>query len=1661
VDSLFLQNHHFRDLDTFFKLKHELPLGQHAQLIRVLAELLWTRDGRAFPDVDIEIRAVKALQQLLQKWKKHQRREKAALAENLVIDWRAVARAIERLCFRAPGCILQASQSYLAKLTNTTVKCVEVARSFFRASDPEVPLVLELWAEFGATIKDVKTTECFRALALFSFFLSLPTSEDADATEKAVLDLLPEWFSSWSLISRCSEWDGHWMKILSRVAKRYPGAYMLGPYTSFLFAKVNDLLELPSDLGAPFKKQLWPSAYTSINGSKRFGQHVMRLCVYLLGDGKDGDSDAAPTRYLLEILSLMKSFFHPSNVANVGNSLATFLYYLSNALASRLGHDKVNPKGLQLASVDKVVDALLDICLLGIYSKNRGVATKCMYVMKNLLCIDPARCAAPVMQEMLKALDPMAMSHSHLAVTAISSMSVFLHHLMCGRHPQSTGLFFANYMEPMLRLTLPGIDASDEKKTQSTVQLYFHLLAKLPLVNDPAKANFQATKQRSELSNQLFADMESSLFADLRCLDSQTDERMWEVGPFLEEWALAVLDRCFQFIQSRSGARSASPSTNAGRNGRSSKHDGSEDAIVLQVLNLLAMLYAQMSPEIYTQSLRKTVDFVANAFYTTSFGGKVVSTLIFNCMQGNPSEAVARFMPLVLEKFHVTKASVNASSLMTNEKIWHLHVLDGLVRFNHPSDRVLLRYQRELEVILEYFLSGDEDKDVYEAAGLVLRHLLSGLLGVYTHDFRSLPAAEWADATSSESGAFQYLGVGISWIKLSVEWHEPNEAELSFGYKLLQTHVVGALGKLERLKDSKDLTVRSWTRLLDQVSQGLRGTANVLTDEAVVSGGALVNGAMPLLLKALENNSELYKNFLSLKAYLMSQVHSIVAFWRQSGGGTAMESQVWRMLLDIMHQLLIWRGEHLDEFWAKEAQNVYSRITGLDVASHAYRKSNSSHRPQAKGEQVVLLSRNELVEKAMFFYGKRKVQQHFALANAIMQPESDAQTRQRYESLLTELEQLLKNPYQEVRSDAAAVMKECSVLYARWVLSRQANHVEELEGLCSAVQLKEEQVSGLLHMMSLPLARRKLWKKRDTLLKRVLLVLLKSNTAIVKQVDSEVSKSKVEVKLQTFFLSLLSNWRFIRSQNMTPCLIEALIAAEPSPSEHWKFQLMHLVMLYPLLQLEGMPLPADMWRLTIRQLRNDVLPVRQIALELFKQLLKLLKHSRNEDGFAGAGAVDELVSSDSTMQAVLDAFINNHKNSNKFAASADGQHANSAPSDWSFGVSELVRYISNTTQSFPKAPPLSSVRLLNQASNTMTNMNLSSVKLIQKLAQQNPKAFLGSCAMAALHELASEKIGSDVAEEDRQAALKTLADCIAGLLHSLVKLEDSAEENATNDVAVVVELLKTVLPQVSIVLVDQWVEVVYLSSRPSRSGSVKLGRLGPLVNYLLHELEESFARATVEDYARQAKWLALVEAMGVHLLAAGASTTDEAVHALASDFGERVLKVLREHALAHQYKIIRDRAGKMLFLLGAYAFPVSSWSKGLSSPPIAQSSVPLTELVSASALSADSTGTTPLCMQRKRLCSGCLVAKSTATDRICLLCSATCFRLLSCRRAIRRRKSLFKQKTSRMRCRCHCGCISFRMPLPASVRSLMYWHCCSGCRPRGSGRHAVPCCVSP
>ncbi|TYZ57771.1 hypothetical protein PybrP1_003229 [[Pythium] brassicae (nom. inval.)] len=1565
-----LERRHFRAIDTLLALKYTLPKTLHLELLDALVELLWARDGADFGDVHMELRAVLTLELLLRKWTKRPAAERG----ELVLSWRVAWRGLERACFKAKGSVHQAAQHDLQMLSTETVKCVAGARKFFAPTDAATPLVAELWCEFAPVVRATHSSASFKALALFSLFAVISGSDWGH-----VAPLLPEWFATWSSVSRCSEWDGHWMRILSRVAKKHPDATVWDAYLPFLFAKLHDSLDLPSDLGASFKSHAWPSAYTVIGGNKRADYYGVRLAVHLLRNPDAGGQQARANEYVLEILGLTKAFFHPSNVSNSANALGVSVYFFSTTLAKRLGQEKVaagsggasGDRGdsnatLSLEACRPLFDSLLELSFYGIYSKNRSVASKCMYVIKNIVCIDPAHCAAPVLQEMMKGLDPMAMSHAHLASTAISTMGVLLYHLMCGKDPHGTGLFFATYLSPLLKLTLPGIDANDEKKTSSTIRLYFHLFSWLPLVNDAGKGgDFRATKQRGTLSKTLFDEMETSLFADITELSAEDDQKLWELGAFLEDWSLALLDRCLDFIRSRVGqfegsSQTGISSSKRGHGDQGGRQGGNEDHVVLEILNLMGMLYPQMSPEIYAQGARKTLRFVSDVFFTSAFGGKVISQLIHTCVQANPSQSLAPFMALALDKLRATKTEVNVGSLMANEKIWYLSIFDGVVRSNGAADRPVLQFQDEIRAVLAHFLVHEDEKDIYEAAGTVLDHLLESLVGVYPTEFRSLPPAEWADAVSKESGMFQYLGAAVSWKRLGISWHEPDANELAFAYQLLDAYVLKTLDALATVQADEDRSVRAWVPRLKQIDSAIHGARTVFVNDSAASGSLLAGGSLVLLTKALGEASELLHKFVALKATLMQKVHDVARFWQAHGTGSTMETQVWHAVIRIIHELLVARGEHLEGHRHKAKQQRFTKAMTLDLASDAVLKARKDAVP--KRERVPLSSRNEMIEQVLHFYATRKVHEHFELAHGVLSAPGASTSKTLHEALLGDLEALLTNPYKDVQAEAASVMKEMSELYRKWVYARVSDNLAVLEGVGAddATELKEETVAGALTFLSRSVVTKHVWEHRDRYYARVVKAVLKSNDALLKRVRDESSKLKVGMQVEAFFMTVLKSWRYDRrTAPSSPALIEALVAMEPLRTEHWKFQLVHLVAFYPLLQLHEMPLPLSVWGLAIKQLRNDVLPVRQVALLLYAQLVRLYK-LRKEMTSAGAAADDDdaveaLVYAPETMKTLVDAFVANHKNTNRFAASADGQHANSAPANWSVGVDDMLLSLSGGSAAYPRAAPLSSVQLLRQTAGAFVGVGVSSMKLVQKLVQINPRALAASGVLEYLHELAADKTDAKTNQEERQAALTTLSEWTSGLLRGFLK----TSESEVTQVGAVVAIVKKVLPQVSVSLVEPWSQVLYLVTRTSQRPNLPLDRLQPLLSYLLDELEQSFLRATAEDYARQAKWLALVEALAAHLLPASAASASASAPAypLAKELSERVLRVINAYALTHQYKIIRDRVGKLLFLLGAYGF--ASRSSPLAAVPVAAASLPLQQLVDAAALNdsdADAAG---------------------------------------------------------------------------------------------------------
>ncbi|DBA01523.1 TPA: hypothetical protein N0F65_004873, partial [Lagenidium giganteum] len=1503
-----LRNRHFRAIDTYFDLKHVLPTELHLDLIAVLQQHLFEEQGKKFGDIDLEKRATKALAKLLRKWKHRH----PTVPERVKVSWRLVKASLDRTCFAGDGSkVPRAAQVTLLAVASAALKLAEAMRYFLVASASK-SLVAELWEEFRPTIEQTSSNECFRALAFFSLFFVL--NESTSESQHEIEQLLPEWLAAWSSVTGCTQWDGHWLKIMSRIAKRHP-TLDWKPHLSFLFAKVHNSFDMPSDLGSPFKKQEWPPAFSSINGSKRFDQYAARLCIWMLRNS-EGDGIAPATQQLLDLLNIIKAFFHPSNVANTVNSLSGSVYCLTLYLGDRIGREKgaSSPSQLDRKTYRPLLDVLIESATLGIYSKRRHVASKCMYVIKNLIVIDPAHCATPILDEMIKALDPGALSQTHLAPTAIATLSVFMGDLMQGKHPLGTGLLYSRYLAPILRLTLPGIDANDERKTVATVTLYFHILTHLPLVNDVSKTtpDLQKAKTRSGLSQALFKAMEDSGIVDVGEYDGECDQSMWELGTVLEDWAVALMDRCFAFIKARESASELHPgaSDHDAQGALPSASPRGEDKVVLDVVNMMQLLYDQLSPPLYTQGLQRTAAFITNSFSTSPFGRKVISKLVEACVKPHPAEGLAIFMPFVEDRLH----SSAGQSLISTEKKLLLSILNGLVRTDGESEtHVLEPYHGSLSRVLRMFTQENEEKDIQEMASKIMKHILLALLSTYATGFRSLPQHEWLDAMSDSSNMFQYLGTSMAWKNVSPVWHQPSSKGTQFALSLVHEHVLGAVSSLHEMTSTQNTSVSAWLRLTKRIEFGVDGIKDILVDPHLVSESNPINPSNCLLMfvnRKTDTQANLIAEVAGLKSTLMESVHKFICFWRDHGTGSAMEIQVWHSLTKIINELLLWQGCHLEDQRKKQRQNSHMKATTSNVVIEAMRKTRRYR--QAPQDFVPYLPRNDMIDRVQSFFERRKTQAQFGLAFGVWELEDG----QLYKDLLEDLLWIMHNQYESVRQVAQSVMNEKVELFSKWISDRIPCLLDVVEGknLAPDEVIPEEFVLGTLNVLLRSSIISQIWKRRDDSLPRIIVALLKCNDAIVANVDGEAAKNRVATQFQTLFLSLFSSWRYVQFGDKNRDVLANLLKAEPSAQGHWKFQLMHLVSLYPFLQRDASKSSLKkVWPLVLKSLKHDVLPVRQIAVLLFSRLSVLSSQQVLDD------KQDDIPDAAAIGGELVEALVNIHRSSNRFNASADGQHAGSAPSNWSFGVNEVVAYLSASYGAHPRPPPLSASRLLNQSADGFRSIQLLNLRLIKKLTRVHGNVV----AHEKILNLAANQTDVKVADEERQAVLNTLAEYVGGTLRGLLGV-DVPDEVAQRGAKEVVLVFRSVLPSLSVTLSEPWQLAFYYATKVSAKSTSAFSsrmaqRLRIVVDYLLTQLKDSFTRATTEDYARQVKWLMLLEPFTVHLLHAASVTHDASTTDIARKMVDDILQTISQHALVHQYKMVRDRVGKMLFILSAFA----------------------------------------------------------------------------------------------------------------------------------------------
>ena len=167
--------------------------------------------------------------------------------------------------------------------------------------------------------------------------------------------------------------------------------------------------------------------------------------------------------------------------------------------------------------------------------------------IKNLVYIDPLL-GGIIMPFLLQALDSSALTQSHQAPAAMYALAYTIKPLL---YPCPLAL---DYLPSLLKLSLPGIDASDDKKTCMTLNMYYNLLDWLPVRASfdgygtaAIDAPYYLTLVSGDPSyNDHLKSMYNAYFDP-----SRVAEKLKVLTKTLNEWSIELLDRVFVCLQAQ------------------------------------------------------------------------------------------------------------------------------------------------------------------------------------------------------------------------------------------------------------------------------------------------------------------------------------------------------------------------------------------------------------------------------------------------------------------------------------------------------------------------------------------------------------------------------------------------------------------------------------------------------------------------------------------------------------------------------------------------------------------------------------------------------------------------------------------------------------------------------------------------------------------------------------------------------------------------------------------------------------------------------------------------------------------------------------------------------------------------------------------------------
>ncbi|RDW94427.1 hypothetical protein BP5796_00190 [Coleophoma crateriformis] len=757
--------------------------------------------------------------------------------EDLTLDWRPIWKEMKTLVFPME---IPAHQSGRKKSPKNIAKLCLFAQAYFDPRERKAMLD-EILPYFSTS----EVSNAFIVLGALNMLLpSHPAPDEPGQLQPP--DYLPTFFHLWSLVNRSKSADIIFFDIFSRLARDSLSAKHIqfseyGIFTKdqsdLIFTALLRLTEIPvGQASSPYSGVVDISVGYGTYLEKDKKKHPVGYSIarWLVMSMSPLCIDK-PGSILANLEGLMESidtFFHPSNSGAWSTMLAQITYHLVDFFVMRWNREASGE--METPPERKINDelkkrfvlAMRDVTFMGLFSKSSKSLNYYFGALQGLTFLEPSLILPGALQRFYPSLQGLVEVHrTQSSLCGLQTIANIM----------SKQKGFRCHITALLALALPGIDANDLSKTQSTLNFIQTVAYSIPFVN--------LTKEHGEVHDTSLAlqwvqgEMERleregpNVVIDYESELSDEDEanivRSSTAG--LGDFVMTLLGKIFTLLENLpelSRVRTGSP----------------EENVINTLPAALTPLFASLSPELFDSALEKIATFVSSHVIHQS---RDAMAFILNALcKADPEKTLKKFIPILVvgirNEIDYNDAASDRSSgseplPRDRALVWNISMLSMIVV--HVGSG-LVPHRKELFDIALYMQEKCKGIPTIHISNYI-HHLLLNLTLIYPIDGalyepevfeRGLDVSDWGRVTTPS--------------ELTIKWHNPTPEEIDFAVELFESQVQTATQRLGNLMSDEPAVSRKgknkeWSdevsRLLTQLRLILSGVAS-LFDPKEASG---------------------------------------------------------------------------------------------------------------------------------------------------------------------------------------------------------------------------------------------------------------------------------------------------------------------------------------------------------------------------------------------------------------------------------------------------------------------------------------------------------------------------------------------------------------------------------------------------------------------------------------------------------------------------------------------------------------------------------------------------------------------------------------------------------------------------------------------------------